>query len=84
MHFVYIPLVSLFALLFLLCNAVNANPVQLPPEGAVPTDGSCVLCWGGPDGLTQLGYSHSGKCREGEPDAHPAPPQYCTGNDLTK
>ena len=50
---------------------------------AIP-DGGCVLCWGGPDGDTQLGYSTSGKCKQGDPaDVAFTGSPLCTGNNLT-
>ena len=51
---------------------------------AIP-DGGCVVCWGGPDGDTQLGYSTSGKCKDGAEAADVAfrGSLLCTGNDMT-
>ena len=49
---------------------------------AIP-DGGCVLCWGGADGDTQIGYSTSGKCKQGEEGVVSRSPILCSGDNLT-
>ena len=49
---------------------------------AIP-EGGCVLCWGGPDGDTQIGYSRSGHCKRGEAGVVEPYAAGCQGPDLT-
>ena len=66
--------------------ALEGGTLPKAPPGytIVPSDGSCDLCWGedASGHPVQLGYTYSGKCKHGEAGT-PAPPMYCSGNNLT-
>ena len=79
------------AVLVVVALLAGCGAIPGPKDGALDAryqaipDGGCVLCWGGPDGDTQIGYSTSGKCTKGEAGVVAMDPQHvlCTGNNLT-
>ena len=64
------------------CAGIRDLPEDLEGRAQAIPDGGCVLCW---HGDTQIGYSTSGRCKDGAEAADVAftGSLLCTGNNMT-